>query len=344
MPVAAAIAAIAFVTVSGSRGFEPQAVLTAMVMMPLPFLAMEQTLRSYHEASGSTRTIVSAGISAALIASIFKLTAILAGAQVWVFALAGTIEGLLTASLLIRAIPGRTSAAALRNHVSAHVVRSLTRESWPLLLAGIAVTVYMRVDIVMLGLLAGDQETGIYAAAARLSEVWYFLPVAGMAALRPVLARLMAAGHNSDYNQVLQRFMTGATAVSIVAVLVVSLGAPTIITLLYGDAFSAGTSVLRWHILATPFVFLGVASSPWFIDRGLTRQVLLRSSVGAVINVSLNAILIPPLGGQGAAIATLVSYATSAVLINGVLPAGREVFRMQMRALMLRRASENVRR
>ena len=50
-------------------------------------------------------------------------------------------------------------------------------ESWPLLLSGISIMVYMKIDQIMLGQILGDESVGIYSAALRISEIWYFIPM-----------------------------------------------------------------------------------------------------------------------------------------------------------------------
>ena len=43
--------------------------------------------------------------------------------------------------------------------------------------SGIAIAIYMKIDQVMLGQMATDHDVGIYSAAVRLSELWYFIPL-----------------------------------------------------------------------------------------------------------------------------------------------------------------------
>jgi len=64
----------------------------------------------------------------------------------------------------------------------------------------IAEVIYLRIDIVLLERLRGVEETGIYAVAARLSEVWYMVPVALMGAVFPALwqRRQDAVGTSAD--------------------------------------------------------------------------------------------------------------------------------------------------
>lgn len=334
IPVALAAAVVGFLIVAISRDFERDAVLLAAVLFPVPLLGLSATLRSYLEAAGRVRQIVTVGLFAGVLASALKLAGVFSEAPIWLFGAFGAIEGAAVALGLALAIPGSKGVRAVARHYRPDVARRLLKESWPLLLSAIAVTVYMRADILMLGIISGDRETGVYTAAARLSEVWYFIPMSAIAAIRPRLARMYAAGEGMRYRVATQRFMTTAMAASLLVVGATLFGGDLVIGWLYGIEFVGAGPVLRIHILAAPFVFLGVAGSQWFIDRGMTRAVMVRSTAGAIINVALNILLIPNFGAIGASVATLVAY-TSGVLINVVPRSTRPLFWMQLRALLL---------
>lgn len=334
IPTALGVGIIGFGLVSSARGWEVTATLTAAALAPIPVLAVSETLRTYLQAMGRAREVVVAGIvSATTGAPLRMLAAVLTGSPA-VVAGAVTVEAVVRAVLTGRAFrPGRLTRTVRLS--STRVGRGLLRESWPLLIASFAVMIYQRVDMLMLGVLAGDAETGIYAAAVRLSEAWYVLPTTAMAALRPQLTRLLNEGRHADYLKLTSMLLRGLIALSYIAILIVTITAPWIIRVLFGGAFDASASVLRIHILAGPFIFLTVGSSQWFIDKGLTRKVLLRASVGALLNVTLNLVLIPAQGADGAAIATLVSYAVSAWLVNASHRDTDELFRLQARSLLL---------
>lgn len=336
LPVATAASAIGFLIVVLSRGFERDAVLLALVMLPLPLLAAEQFVRSYFEAVGQMGRIVVVGLTAGLIASVWKLCGVMADAPIWVFGAAGTVEAAVVCVGLLGWLPARRRIDGLRRNVRLEVAQRLLSESWPLLVAAIAVTIYVKADLLMLGVIAGDRETGIYSAAARLSEVWYFIPITAAAAARPRLARMYAAGDLDRYRASTQRFMTALSALALISVAGVMVAADQIIGVLYGSEFVGAAPVLRVHILAAPFVFLGVAGSQWFVDRGMTRTLMTRSIVGAVLNVALNLVLIPRYGAMGASIATLCAYAIAGCLVNAVTPSTRPLFALQARGLLLR--------
>jgi O-antigen/teichoic acid export membrane protein len=58
-----------------------------------------------------------------------------------------------------------------------NIAKRLLKDSWPLVLSSIAIAVYMRIDQVMIKNMLGDREVGLYSAAMRLVEVWYFIPM-----------------------------------------------------------------------------------------------------------------------------------------------------------------------
>jgi O-antigen/teichoic acid export membrane protein len=99
-----------------------------------------------------------------------------------------------------------------------------------------------------------------------------------------------------------------------------------LVTLLYGEAYRAAGQVLTIHIWAGIFVFLGVASTKWFITEGLQKYSSINTAFGAVANVLLNFLLIPRYGIYGAAIATVMSYAISAYFMNFVFQISRKNF------------------
>jgi len=87
------------------------------------------------------------------------------------------------------------TGALRRLAFSARLARDLLREGWPLLLGGVAVTIYMRIDQVMLGQLAPPGELGLYSVAVRITDVVLFVPSAIQSARQPgPVRRLYAAG------------------------------------------------------------------------------------------------------------------------------------------------------
>jgi O-antigen/teichoic acid export membrane protein len=184
--------------------------------------------------------------------------------------------------------------------------------SWPLILSGVFNAMNLRIDQVMLGAMASNTEVGTYAAAARLSEVWYFVPTAIAASVFPNLL-LVRQSDRRRYVRRQQQLYDLMALVSIPMALLITLGSSIIIGLIYGPEFSASAPILAIHIWAGPFVFMAAVLSKWLVAENYLKFSFVRHGGGALVNIGLNLVLIPRLGGMGAAIATLVSYSVASV-------------------------------
>lgn len=249
------------------------------------------------------------------------------------FAWTAVVEGALNCLLVWWAarragMPKRAPGVALAP------VLDLLAESWPMLLAGLTVALYMRIDLIMLRHLAGEQATGVYAAAVRLSELWYFLPGALAASLLPGLVRRQGEGAQA-YAGAMTRYYDLSAGLGYVVALPTAVLAGPLVQLAYGTAFLEAVPVLRWHAWAVVFVFLGVARSQFLVNAGRTGFHLAATSAGAVINVGLNLCLIPAYGPLGAAWATLAAYAFAAWGATWLHPRLWGNARMQTRALLV---------
>jgi len=201
-----------------------------------------------------------------------------------------------------------------------------------LLLSGLTIMLYMRIDQVMLAEMVGEREVGLYSAALRLSEVWYVIPTIIISSVMPSLTEARARSEELYYQRLQQLFTYLARVAYLVAVLMTVLANP-LIHLLYGESYSQAGSILAVHIWAAVFVFLGVGMGPWVINEGLTSLFFFQTLFGALVNVALNIALIPLLGGLGAAIATLVSQLTAAYFALALFRRTRTIFAMENKAL-----------
>ena len=211
---------------------------------------------------------------------------------------------------------------------------SLLAEAWPLMFAGLAILIYMKIDEVMLRQMTGPAEVGLYAAAARLSEVWYFLPTALASSVLPGLLRARAAGAE-EYDQRQQQYYDASAALAYALSVPIALAAPWIVRIAYGEAFTASGPILAVHIWSSIFVFLEVARGQWLVNEGLQQFYLVATLIGAVANIALNLAFIPRWGGLGAAYATVISYGLAAWVASYFHPRVRATASLQTRALLI---------
>jgi O-antigen/teichoic acid export membrane protein len=210
-----------------------------------------------------------------------------------------------------------------RKHLHLHTwtfnwtrAKSLIQQSWPLILTAVMISIYMKIDQVMLKS-AGSKIVGIYSAAARISESWYFIPVAIVTSVFPAIIHARKTDIDR-YHKRLQNLYDLLVAISLPVAILVSIFANQIIHILYGNPYQGAGLLLSIHIWSGIFVFLGSASSQFLLAEGFTLISFSRTAFGALVNVVLNLWLIPIYGALGASIATLIAYASSTFFILAI--------------------------
>lgn len=190
----------------------------------------------------------------------------------------------------------------------------LFKYSWPLAFSSVAIILYMKIDQLMLDAYLGKSVFGVYDTVVKLSEGWYFVPMAIVTALFPAIMNARR-DDPARYRRRLQQLYELMTMVSVAIATVTTIAAPLIYRTFYSAEYAAGAPALTVHIWAGVFMFLYVATGQYLLAEGYTRISLARAVAGAIINIGLNTWWIPEYGMIGAAYATLVTYASTALFI-----------------------------
>jgi O-antigen/teichoic acid export membrane protein len=185
--------------------------------------------------------------------------------------------------------------------------KHLLHDSWPLIFAGIVVSVYMKIDQLMIKEMLGAKEVGLYAAAVKLSEAWYFIPMAIASSLYPAI--INARDYQKEvYYQKIQNLFDLMVWIAVSIALPTTFLSTLVVEFLYGKEYLGSSSVLIIHIWTAVFVFLGVASSKYLLAENFIKKTFYRTFIGALLNIIMNYYLIGIIGIQGAAISTLISH------------------------------------
>ncbi len=270
--------------------------------------------------------------SAFVTLALVRVVLILTKAPLTAFAWAALVEIITgAAGLVLFYLKQQPFAALWRPKID--TTRRLVKESWPLILSGLAVMIYMRIDQIMLAQMIGNTEVGLYSAALRFSEIWYFIPIVIVSSVMPFLthARLES---KELYFQRLQQLFNNLVRIAYIIALPMTFISSFLVTSLYGPAYSRAGLILAIHIWSAVFVFIGVGMSPWMINEGMMRYSLIQTIGGALANIALNIILIPRYGAVGAAISTLISQMIASFFSNFIVPRLRIIFKMQLKALL----------
>ncbi|MBM4112897.1 MAG: hypothetical protein FJ253_05905, partial [Phycisphaerae bacterium] len=251
-----------------------------------------------------------------LCASIARVVLVLVGAPLLLFAGTPLLDSIVAALILLflwRRDASRAGAAAasMTWRSDRRLMGALIRSSIPIAISGFAVVAIMQLDRMMLESLSGPEAAGIYTAAAMLSGAWYAIPVIIGASVAPTLTELFdhdRAGYRKRLSQVHGAVCGAAIAVGLLLLL---LSRP-LISLFFGERFADAAPVLAIHGWTGVFVaHVSIRTRAMMIE-GEEHRILFFSllTLGAV--VALNALLIPRYGAEGAAWASLASWALNA--------------------------------
>ena len=271
-----------------------------------------EVVDSYFQFKVLSKYVSSAKLIQLALSSVLKLYFIFIQADLFWFVLVSLIDQISLAFSLAFAY-WRQKIGSFFGCFSVGTAKAMLRNSWPLILSGIAVMLYMRIDQIMIKEMLGEREVGVYSAAVRLSEAWYFVPVIITTSLFPAV--LNTRKINLDlYNKRLQRLYTIMIYIAVGVALPITFMAKDIVLILYGAQYQEAGIVLSIHIWAGIFVGLGVTNGKWFLAENLQRLATWNTLIGAAANVVLNYFLIPVYGISGVAFATFASYGVAAYL------------------------------
>jgi O-antigen/teichoic acid export membrane protein len=264
------------------------------------------TLDFWFQSQVQSKYAVYAKNSAFLIVSVVKVFLILAKAPLVAFACAGLAEIVIGSTGML--VTYRISGHHVRCWQS-NVPRAICmlKDSWPLILSGVAIMIYMRIDQVMIGEMAGDKEVGIYSVAVQLVEVWYFLPGIIVSSVFPSIVEAKSMGDTVFYER-LQKLYNFLALMAYVVAIPVTFLAGWVVKILFGVPYAKAGPMLSLLIWSVLFTNLGVARSTFLTAMNWTRIYLMTVSLGCIINVGLNYLLIPRYGGMGAVIASCIAY------------------------------------
>jgi O-antigen/teichoic acid export membrane protein len=209
----------------------------------------------------------------------------------------------------------------------------LLKNSWPLAFSAVLVSIYMKIDQAMIASYLDSKQLGIYTTVANLSESWYFIPVAIVTSVFPAIVN----ARKTDlvrYRLRLQNMYDLMVIISLSIAIIMSFGSSIIYHIVYKPEFWPGSTVLAVHVWAGIFVFLGSASGQYLIAEGYTKLSMLRTGVGAIVNIVLNIYLLPAYGILGAAYATLAAYFVATFFIV-LIPKTREQGLLMFKSLFL---------
>lgn len=297
--------------------------LVAIAGLTLVFRTTDP-IRAFFEARMQSKITILAEFVVFVLMAATRIFFLLGGADLITFVWLLVVESMLTACGLGFVF---VTYAGLKTRVFGQLTLavSLVKEAFPLALAGLGVILYMRIDQVMLGTMLNQTSVGFYAAAVRISELWYFVPVIVTTSFFPPIAASKDT-NPALYERLLTRLYMIMWVLSLMAICTIMIIGEQLMILLYGVEYAAAAPILGVHAFAGLFVALGSARGKWLLAEDMLSFFAISIFAGAVVNILANLILIPLEGGVGAAKATILGYGFATIIMPAFFKPARRCF------------------
>lgn len=232
------------------------------------------------------------------------------GTLVWLTVPAVAKEAL----VLLWKAPTAHGLVGFRYLIDGRIWWQLVREAVPLSLGTAMVTLYYRLDFVMLSKLDDFAAVGVYGVAYKFADVAHFVPSALSVA---ILASLVRAWPDDvdECRAIIRRAMNLLVVAGGLVLTQVVVFAPDALDLLYGADYVGGARAARILILGEGAGYLSSLAFACLVATGRHHGYPFVALAGLVVNVSLNVVLIPRWSFEGAAYATLVTEVLVAILM-----------------------------
>lgn len=196
--------------------------------------------------------------------------------------------------------------------VSKEKAKYLLKNSYHFIISGLVVIMYSQMDKIMIGNMIDEFQLGLYSAASTICGYMGFVPEAIINSFRPIIYE--AKKNNKKYLEKLKMLYFIVFWLGIMFCIFVTIFSKSIILILYGEEYISAQITLIIAVWYTAFAYLGSARSIWIVSEKKNKYVKKYVIIGGIINLLLNLSLIPSLGINGAAIATLISQIVVALI------------------------------
>lgn len=270
------------------------------------------TINYYFQGKLLSKWTSIAGVLAYIGMSLYRIYLLATGANIVWFALSTSTDMIFQAIFLMLFY---TRLEGFKPRFNLKLGKRLLKQSYHYLIAGLITILYAQVDRVMLGNMLDKTAVGYYSAALTISHLWSMIPTALIQSLSPLLYE--AAGKSR--NQFLRRLRQSYAALfwlNALYSIFVCLFAHWIILILYGKDYLAGTNALRIVVWYYGLSTMSTLNQVYLANDGKDKYINRFCIAGLVTDVVLNLALIPIMGINGAAIATLITH----IVIQIVMP------------------------
>ena len=248
-------------------------------------------------------------VSYVLVAA-YKVFILATAKSVLWFAFSTSLDFLIIALMLMVVYPQQSGPKLSFSWVLA---KELLKNSYHFILSSFFVLIYTQMDKLMIEAFFDETQVGYYGIATTIYNYWALVLTALINALRPSIISTKSV-NEGEYVKRLKRLYALLAYLSFAAALFFTFFGKFLIPLVYGDAYRPSISAVTITMWYAAFSLIGTARGIWIVCESKNKYVKYYVILGAVANFFLNYTLIPALGINGAAIATLITQIITCVI------------------------------
>jgi O-antigen/teichoic acid export membrane protein len=205
--------------------------------------------------------------------------------------------------------------------------RQLLVACWPLVASGVAVVAYGRVDQLLLASFRGRSEVGTYAIAVSLATLLSVISAVVYTTTLPGVVEACRARIDDSIRRVVHDMALLMLLPGCLGVAVLAATGSMVAKIVFGDAYSHDQAVITVLAFAEIWIFVGTAVAALLIAVDRRRALLWGTIAGLVVDLLLCLAFLERFGAIAAAWASLVSYATAALVAGLLVPQVRRLGR-----------------
>lgn len=213
--------------------------------------------------------------------------------------------------------------------------KKLLAKSYPYILSGMMVAVYAQTDKIMIKHMMNSADVGYYSTASAICSMWTFVLAAIIDAIFPTIYRVYRTDQDMFERKNRQLYAIVIYLSLAVSVGFIILGEP-VIWILYGEEYIPAASSLKIITFGTVFSYLGIARHAWIVCKNMQKHLTTISLFAAIANVMMNCLLIPAIGIDGAALASVMVQFFTCFVVPIFIKGMRPNIRLMVEAFLLK--------
>ena len=304
------LGSVAFVLVADAG--EKQTILVcALYSLTLLFQATEMTQYWFQSKLLSKYPSI-ATLCAYIVVAVYKLYLLVTQKSVVWFALSNVLDYFLI-SLILMVIYRKVGGQRLG--IDWKLGRQMLSRSKYYIIPSLMVMIFQHTDRIMIKMMIGEAETGMYSAAITCIGISGFVFAAVIDSARPVILEMKTKDQALYETRVIQLYSI-ITCMSMAQSVGMALLAKPLVWLMYGPEYAGSARILAVAVWYITFGYYGSVRNIWILAEEKQKYLTGINIAGALANVILNFCLIPILGAIGAAVASLVTQFFTNVIIG----------------------------